>query len=335
MKIGIIGSGFGLYGLLPAFNSIKNCRVTCICGKKTERLMTYCESIGLTKIYSNWKEMLESEDLDALALAVTPEAQYEIAKIAMSKGINVFAEKPLAATYKQAEELLFIAKKNKIITAVDFIFPEISEWQKVKQLLDDKVYGNLKNISVDWDFLSYDIKNKIKSWKTNTKEGGGVLSFYSSHVLYYLEYYAGKIDKISSNFSYSYEQEKRKVENGIDMVLRFKNGVSGQVHVCSKVVGMNKHCLTFICEKATLVLENNIGITENFTITVYEQKNSSKILVKKIKNLKGDEDERVKVVKKLAGKFIEGCKNKKQVKPSFVDGVRVQKLIDMARDAKI
>src|SRR3989344_5483712 len=205
VKIGIIGSGFGLYGLLPAFNSTPACKVISICGKKTERLVNYCKSNGLKKIYTNWQEMLDKEKLDALAIAVTPNAQYEIAKAAIKKGLHVFAEKPLAASYAQANELQKLASKRKIVTAVDFIFPEIEEWKKVKQLLETKKYGNTTNISVNWDFLSYDVKNKIKSWKTDVSEGGGALSFYFSHTLHYLEYFAGEINDIRGLLSYSKE----------------------------------------------------------------------------------------------------------------------------------
>ena len=54
--MGIIGSGFGLYGLLPAFNSIKKCQVVSMCGKKTDRLVNYCKGIGLNNIYTDWKD---------------------------------------------------------------------------------------------------------------------------------------------------------------------------------------------------------------------------------------------------------------------------------------
>ncbi len=99
--------------------------------------------------------------------------------------------------------VIWRANKNKIISAVDFIFPVIEEWQKVKQLLDEEVYGKLDHISVSWDFLSYDIRNKLSSWKSDVAEGGGALSFYVSHILYYLELYGGVIAKTKSFFSYS------------------------------------------------------------------------------------------------------------------------------------
>jgi predicted dehydrogenase len=112
LKVGIVGSGFGLYGQLPAFNSIKNCQVVSICGKSTPRLLNYCQSIGLKKIYSNWKLMLENEQLDAIAVAVTPDAQYKIVKAAINKGLHIFAEKPLAENFKHAKELTLLAQKK-------------------------------------------------------------------------------------------------------------------------------------------------------------------------------------------------------------------------------
>src|SRR3989344_9550331 len=133
LKLGVIGSGFGLYGLLPAFNSLKDCEVVAICGNKKERLLKYCQDIGLSNIYSEWQPMLNKEKLDAIAIAVPPREQYKIAKVAIGEGINIFAEKPLAINYSQAKQMFDWARKKKIINAVDFIFPEIDVWQSAKK----------------------------------------------------------------------------------------------------------------------------------------------------------------------------------------------------------
>jgi len=334
LKIGIIGSGFGLYGLLPAFNSIKNCQVTCICGEKTDRLVKYCQSINLKNIYSDWRIMLENENLDAIALAVPPSVQYEIAKVAIKKKINIFAEKPLAANYNQAKELLFLARKKRITHTVDFIFPEIEEWQKVKQIIDKKTYGKLKHISVNWNFLSYNIKNKISSWKTNVKEGGGALSFYFSHALYYLEYYVGEVLNVKSLFSYS-KESKNGGEVGVDVLIKFKNGVTSDAHICSNDKGLNRHQLIFRFEKATIILENRNNVTKNFTISAYVGKMAKKITVKKNDITRKGEDERVRIVRKIGTRFINACISKNSTHPSFKEGLRVQELINKIRQSKI
>lgn len=333
LRVAIVGSGFGLYGQLPAFNSITNCEIVAICGKKTERLINYCKSIGLKKIYTDWQEMLRREKLDVVAIAVNPSLQYEIAKKAIEKGINVFAEKPLAANVRQAKELLKLAKKNKIIHAIDFIFPEIDLWQKAKRLIDDKALGELKHISVNWDFLSFDIKNRIYSWKTVVKEGGGALSFYFSHTLYYLEYFVGEILDIKSIFSYS-KDSINGGETGIDLLIRFKNEVKGCAHLHCDSQGLRRHQLVFECERGVIVLENENAVTEGFIIKIYDENGVKKLLSKNI-TMKKDEDERVIIVKRLAVKFVNACIYNKQLIPSFREGVRVQELMEKIRAEQI
>lgn len=333
MKVGIIGSGFGLYGLLPAFTATKGCSVVAICGKQTERLVKVCEEIGLTSRYTSWKEMLDLEELDAVAIAVKPSAQYAIAKYAIEKGIHVFAEKPLTTNLKEAQDLVVLAKKKRITTMVDFIFQEIDEWQKAKELLGAKTYGKLKHISVNWDFLSFDIKNNITSWKTHSKEGGGALSFYSSHVLYYIEYFAGVIKENKTIFTYSKESNNGG-EVGVDSILTFKNNVTGSLHVSCNSKGMNTHRVTLICERGTLLLESTQGVTEYFTLKALTSDGEKVINVLK-KNNKKNNDERVRIIQKLTTRFIQGCTTKSKVTPSFKDGLRVQELIEEIRKSKI
>lgn len=329
--MGIIGSGFGLYGLLPAFNTTPGCLVTSVCGRKTKRLENYCKSIGLKTIYTNWRKMLDNEDLDAVAIAVVPDIQYEIAKYAIKKGLHVFAEKPLAATLRQARELLILAQKSKIIHMIDFEFPEIDKWVKVKQLLDKESYGELRQICTNWDFVSYDIKNKKSSWKTDVLRGGGALSYYFSHSLNYLEHFAGRLIDFHGVLSYS-KESLNGGEVGVGLILKFENNITGYAHLSCNTKGLNRHKLMFICEKATITLENEGSITSNFKITVYQEGETKQILVPMTGDTKTGEDERVKVVKKLGQRFINAIIKKEKASPSFKEGVRVQELIEKIRE---
>jgi predicted dehydrogenase len=327
VKIGIIGSGFGLYGLLPAFNSTPSCKVTSICGRKSDRLISYCKTIGLENIYTDWQRMLETENLDAVAIAVTPKAQYEIAKFAIKKGLHIFAEKPLSATHGQAKKLRSLASKNKIINAVDFIFPEIDQWKKVKEMIDKKTYGDLKEINVEWNFLSYDIKNNKTTWKSEISEGGGAVAFYFSHVLYYLEYFAGKISDLKGEIIYS----KNKIETGVNMQIKFKNNITGLAQLSSNNPNMNFHKVILTFEKGKIILENHTGFVSGFTINIYKEGDPIKEIKSKSGNKNPNEDERVEVLRKVTKRFIDSIKNDKNFTPSFKEGERVQQLINEIR----
>jgi len=56
--------------------------------------------------------------VDAVSIAATTKAHYEIAKFCLSHGIHVLIEKPMTDTISQAKELIEIAKSNNLIIQV-------------------------------------------------------------------------------------------------------------------------------------------------------------------------------------------------------------------------
>jgi len=331
-KVAIVGSGFGMYGLLPAFSRIKECKVVSICGKNSEMMLNNCKKLGLNR-YTDWKEMLQKEKPDAVAIAVIPSHQYEIAIYALENGMAVFAEKPLTTSFDTSLELNKLAKKKRLPNMLDFLFPEIPEWHAAKKAIENGLIGEILKVNVDWTFLSYDLMNHIKSWKTDVKQGGGALSFYFSHVFYYLEYFLGRIKNIECNFSSS-EKSLNKGETGTDMTISFENGCVGNVHMDISNTDQQKHKVEFHAEGKTMILQNfNSNFVDNFELILNTSKGIEKIKPDMLLDSSYDESEdpRVKVIKPIAERFINWCNTGNTAKPDFEDGLRVQELIKMAR----
>mgnify|MGYP001127026646 FL=1 len=331
-KVAIVGSGFGMYGLLPAFSRIKECKVVSICGKNSEMLSNYCKKLGLNR-YTDWRKMLQKEKPDAVAIAVIPSHQYEITRYALENGMAVFAEKPLTTSFDTSLELNKLAKKKRMPNMLDFLFPEIPEWHAAKKAIENGLIGEILKVNVDWTFLSYDLMNHIKSWKTDVKQGGGALSFYFSHVFYYLEYFLGRIKNIECNFSSS-EKSLNKGETGIDMTISFENGCVGNAHMDISNADQQKHKVEFHAEGKTIILQNfNSNFVDNFELILNTSKGIEKIKPDMLLDSSYDESEdpRVKVIKPIAERFINWCNTGNTAKPDFEDGLRVQELIKMAR----
>ena len=62
----------------------KDANVVSICGKNSERMLNYCKKLSLNR-YTDWRKMLQKEKPDAVAIAVIPSHQYEIAKTCLGK----------------------------------------------------------------------------------------------------------------------------------------------------------------------------------------------------------------------------------------------------------
>ena len=332
IKVAIIGSGFGMYGLLPAFSGIKGCQVVSICGKNSERMLNYCKKLGLVR-YTNWREMLQKEKPNAVAIAVIPSYQYEIAKYALENGIAVFAEKPLTSDYDTSLEISELAKEKGLPNMLDFIFPEIPEWQATKKMIESGLMGKIHKINVDWAFLSYDLRNSIKSWKTDVQQGGGALSFYFSHTFHYLEYFLGRIKNVRCDFFVS-EKSLNKGETSINMTIVFENGCVGNVNMDIAYSGKQKHAVEFFADDGRIILKNiSDSFVDNFELTVKTGKKTQKIKPDNVLDISYDEleDSRVKVIKPIAERFIKWCNTGVEAKPDFEDALRVQELIEIAR----
>jgi predicted dehydrogenase len=218
---------------------------------------------------------------------------------------------------------------------LDFIFPEIPEWHTAKKAVEDGLIGKILNINVDWTFLSYDLKNGIKSWKTDVEQGGGALSFYFSHTFHYLEYFIGRIASMQCSFSSS-EKSMNGGETGINMTVLFENGCTGNAHMDISCADQQKHVIEFHGEGGSIILQNiSNNFVDNFELTVNTLKGIQKIKSDKALRSSHDESEdpRVKIITPVAERFINWCNTGVTAKPDFQDGLRVQELIEMARSS--
>lgn len=73
----------------------------------------------LKKVYpdvnftTDFGELLECKDIKAVVISTPAASHYEFVKKALLAGKDVFVEKPLALTVKEAEELLELAESKK------------------------------------------------------------------------------------------------------------------------------------------------------------------------------------------------------------------------------
>ena len=180
----ILGSGFGLYGYLPAVLSKKN--NTVYLEKKYKKIINSRKDLNIYKNKIIWiQNFLNSlEIIDYLIIAKRPSDQVKIIKkIINKKNIlkKIFLEKPIAKNPLAAKNLLNILKKKKINVSFGFIFQYTNWYKKIKNFLKEnkKKY----EIEITWNFNAFFLKKKIKSWKNDISQGGGIINFYGIHFI--------------------------------------------------------------------------------------------------------------------------------------------------------
>lgn len=67
---------------------------------------------GVGRTFTDWREMIASTDLDAVAITTPPRPRYEIARACLEAGLHVLLEKPPTATLSEIAELACIAESK-------------------------------------------------------------------------------------------------------------------------------------------------------------------------------------------------------------------------------
>ena len=97
LRVGLVGAGsFARGTLLPIFAGIDDVQLAAVCARSGASALSVSERYGIGLVSTDWKELVESDELDALVVA-TPHAEHAaIAAAGLRAGKAVFVEKPLA-----------------------------------------------------------------------------------------------------------------------------------------------------------------------------------------------------------------------------------------------
>ncbi len=117
-NIGVIGTGHLGKLHTKMFKSIDNCELIGIYDSNPEQAKTVSEELSVNSV-TTLEDLLNK--VDAVSIAATTTAHYELAKKCFEKGVHVFIEKPITATIKEAEELVELSEKKNLNLQVGHI----------------------------------------------------------------------------------------------------------------------------------------------------------------------------------------------------------------------
>jgi predicted dehydrogenase len=332
IRLGIVGCNFGRTVLLPAFRADPRCQVEALAGTDAAKATEIALAEGIRLSFADWRALADHPDLDAVAIAVPPGLQPEIAIRALKNGKAVFAEKPLAADLEAAQAMAVQAETAGRPVMVDFEFCELPVWRHAKSLIDQGTLGALRHVVVTWHVENYATRMRLKSWKTDAANGGGALGNFVSHCFYYLEYFCGPIRDISAGL-FGLPGETPASESSVSLSGTFMSGTAYMLSMSAASYLGSGHRVEFYGEHGTLVLSN---ATSDY-MRGFELRHACRpaAALERVEIPDPDDarypDGRIAPVSRLATRFIDSVQNEARAFPDIGNGLRVQKLIHLAR----
>lgn len=148
------------------------------------------------RTYLSVDELLDNEELDFVITALPTYIHAEIANKVMSRGINVFSEKPMALTYEQAASMIETANKNNVKLMIGQCMRYDTMWAKLKEIADSKIYGNV--IRASFDRISQAATWGWQNWFMDESKSGGAALDFHVHDVDFINYMFGKPLSVTS-----------------------------------------------------------------------------------------------------------------------------------------
>ncbi|TDJ56699.1 MAG: Gfo/Idh/MocA family oxidoreductase [Ignavibacteria bacterium] len=106
LNIGVVGTGHLGKLHTKMFKEIENCNLVGINDSNSGQVKVVGEEFGVN-VFESLNDLLNK--VEAVSIAATTSAHYDLAKICLNAGKHIFIEKPITATITQAEEIVELA----------------------------------------------------------------------------------------------------------------------------------------------------------------------------------------------------------------------------------
>ncbi len=172
VNIGLVGLGWVAQVVhIPILTRLPEVNLVAICDKDKSRARLVTDKLGMRRVHTDVRQMLESEELDAVVICTSTDAHKEVALAALEAGKDVLVEKPIAPRYADAVEMAETAKslRRRLMVGMNLRFRPDS--MILKSFLDGKELGRIFLTKIGW----FRTKRTASEWATRkTKSGGGV-----------------------------------------------------------------------------------------------------------------------------------------------------------------
>lgn len=169
------------------------------CGRREEPLKAFADRWGWQEIETDWRKVVEREDVDVIDIAVPQHLHYEIALAAARAGKHIFLEKPMAMSLEQAQEMVEAAKASGKVNYLNHNYRRCPAVRLAKKMIDEGKIGRIYHwrgaYLQDWiaepDFpLTWHLQKD--------KAGSGPHGDLNSHSIDLARYLVGEISEVTA-----------------------------------------------------------------------------------------------------------------------------------------
>ncbi|WP_409345113.1 Gfo/Idh/MocA family protein [Paenibacillus sp. MBLB4367] len=197
-----------------------------ISGRDAQSLTAAAAGMGWHDAETDWRRLIERDDIDAIDICTPNGSHYDIALAAAQAGKHILCEKPLALSVEQAQSMLRAAKAANVIHMVCFNYRFAPAVQFAKRLIAQGTLGDIYHFRAVYlqDWLANE--KEASSWRVDKKVSGtGALGDLMAHSIDLARFLVGEIRDVTAQMA-SFRPHA-DVDDTASCLARFDGGAVG------------------------------------------------------------------------------------------------------------
>jgi myo-inositol 2-dehydrogenase / D-chiro-inositol 1-dehydrogenase len=259
IRVGMVGAGWIAQQHRRVLDTVADARLAAVCDIDPERARVLADGTG-ARTYSDWRDLLDREDLGALVVCTPPRSHRDPAVAALSHGLPVYLEKPIARTLEDAADIVAAAAGTGTVCAVGYQWHALDLLGELPGLLAGQQVGLLVGTNIG--------PTQSRPWFTDMRAGGGNLLERGSHHMDLARVVAGEVAAVQAAASRIRlargAGEAGDIDDALTIMLELASGALATVIVAWTRPGQpGTYGMDIIASEATL----RLALDPDFTLS--------------------------------------------------------------------
>lgn len=189
-----------------------------VCGRNAENAQAFADQWQYESIETDWKKLIDRDDIDAVDICTPNNSHAEIAIAAAEAGKMILCEKPLALNAAEGETMVAAVEKAGVANTVWYNYRRVPAVTLAKKLIDEgrlgKIFHYRANFLQDWTIGEDVPQGGAATWRLDVKAAGsGVTGDLLAHCIDTAIWLNGSIKNVSA-MTETFVKERMHTETG-------------------------------------------------------------------------------------------------------------------------
>ncbi len=202
LRLGLIGASvkgtWSARSHLPAVQASSDVELTAVCTTRADSAEAARQAWNARLAFDDWRRMIASPEIDAVAVVVRVPSHYAPAKAALEAGKHVYCEWPLGRTTAEAAELAALAAARGLITAVGLQARVNPALMHMKELVESGFVGEVMAVHVSLLREGVLSRPSHRTWQRDAQLGANTLTIANGHTVDAMRFVVGDFSRLSA-----------------------------------------------------------------------------------------------------------------------------------------